>query len=43
MTFDDFCAFYIVFKEAKDEDMLQVGFELLKLSPDHFSNKTEEE
>ena len=43
MTFDDFCALYIVFKEGKDEDMLQVGFELLKLSPDHFSNKPEEE
>ena len=39
MTFEDFCALYVVFKQGKDEDMLQVIFQLLKLSPDHFTNK----
>lgn len=39
MTYEDFCALYVVFKLKKDDDMLQVIFQLLKLSPDHFTNK----
>ena len=33
MTYDDFCAFYIVFRDQKDDEMQQVVFEILKLSP----------
>ena len=39
MTFDDFCAFYVVFKDQKDEEMVHIVFEILKLSPDHYNNK----
>ena len=42
MTFDDFCVLYVVFKQNKDDDMLQVIFQILKLSPDHFTNKSPE-
>ena len=43
MTFEDYCAFYLVFEERRDEEMLQVVFEILKLSPDHYNNKTLED
>jgi len=41
MTLDDFLAFYVVFKEAKDSEICQVIFELIKISPHHVSNKRE--
>ena len=40
MTYDDFAALYVTFKEGKNEEILQVVFELLKLSPEHFWNKS---
>lgn len=40
MTFDDFCILYVVFKDLKDEEMMQVVFHLIKLSPQHLSRKT---
>jgi len=43
MTFDDFCAYYLVFSERRDEELAQVVFELLKMSPEHFCNKPLEE
>ena len=43
MTYDDFLALYVAFKEKKDEEMLQVIFHLLKVSPDHVANRSLEE
>ena len=33
MTFDDFCAFCAVFRDPRDDEMLQIIFQILKLSP----------
>ena len=40
MTFNDFCALYLVFKEQKDEEMIQVMFQMVRVSPQHIANKT---
>ena len=38
MTYEDFAALYLVFHEKKDDEMLQVVFQLLKVSPSHVSH-----
>lgn len=39
MTFEDFCAFYLVFTQKKDEEMSQLVFEMMQLNPNHISHK----
>ena len=43
MTFDDFCALYIVFKEQRDEEMVQVMFSMIRINPAHIANLSPEE
>ena len=37
MTFDDFCAFYVCFRDRSNQEMSQVIFQMLRLSPTHVS------
>ena len=34
LTFEDLCALYLVFKERKEEEILQVYFQMIKMCPD---------
>jgi len=40
MTFDDFCAMYVCFRDQKDEEVMQLVFSMLKIHPGHITNKT---
>ena len=35
MTFDDFCAFCAAFRDPREEEMQQIIFQILKLSPNY--------
>lgn len=41
MTFDDFIALYVCFRDKKDEEMLQVTFYMSKIRPDDYPRKPE--
>ena len=43
MTFEDFCALYLVFKEKRDDEMIQVVFHMIRVSPKHIANQSPEE
>ena len=39
MTFDDFCAIYVCFKDKKDDEIGQVVFQILRLNPNFMEGR----
>ena len=34
MTYDDFCALYVCFRDKRDDEIMQVTFQMCKLKPE---------
>ena len=43
MTFDDFCAMYVCFRDQRDDEIMQVTFSMFKLHKNYIRNKSIEE
>ena len=43
MTFDDFKAFYVVFKDRKADEIAEMAFEIFKMHKNHNCHMTEEQ